>query len=119
MQGAATLPVANAAPDVIKELGYWQCLKPECGHVNNPTRKQCKCKAWQMGKQDNAQSKQNKFRKKQNITATDIAPITLDGACAFPDQRAERPPSEVNLTPSGMPINNLSPCTGIGGKQLT
>ena len=71
------------------------------------------------GKRDNAQSKRNKFGKKKKITAIDIAPIALDGACAFPDKRAERPPGEVNLTPSGMPTNNLSPCTGIGGKQLT
>ena len=26
---------------------------------------------------------------------------------------------EVNLTPSGMPANNLSPCTGIGAKSIT
>ena len=72
-----------------------------------------------MGKRDTAQSKQNKFRKKQKIIATDIAPIALDGACASPDQRDQRPPVEVNLTPTGLATNNLSPCTRIGGESIT
>ena len=35
MQGAATLPGANAAPNVITEAGYCQCRKLGCGQVNH------------------------------------------------------------------------------------
>ena len=71
-----------------------------------------------MGKRHTAKSKRNIFWKKQKVSATAIAP-TGDGACASPDQRAQRPPGEVNLTPSGLATNNLSPCTGIGGESIT
>ena len=69
MQGAVILLAANSAPDVITEVGWWKCRKPECGHINAP-KKRCKYKTWRPGKQDNFQSKRHKFGKKQKLTAT-------------------------------------------------
>ena len=116
--GADTaVPAATGAPDEVKEAGYWTCHRPGCGVVNHPKRQRYKCKAWRMGKRQMTKNSRNKFRKKQKLNAAAVGP-TGDSACASPDKRAG-PPGEVNIMPSGLATNNMSPCTGLGGESIT
>ena len=117
MGGADTaVPAATAAPDVVKDTGYWTCRKAGCGQINHPSRQRCKCKAWRMGKRRTTKTTRNKFRKKQKVSAAPIGP-TGDSACASPDERGPRLPGEVNILP--LANNNMSPCTGLGGESMT